>query len=101
SPLPPPPAPLPTRAPLPPSSPPLYSHPRPAIDSWLTGLGATRDDKDLSQWRFSSTGWTAELRLEVDSIVVYYASSSGKAVQRSFKYSLSRADLEEVIFSGP
>jgi len=86
---------------MPPSSTPLYSHPLPEIESWLTGLGAERDEKDISQWRFSSTGWTAELRLETDSIVVYYASSSGKAVQRSFKYSLSRADLEEVIFSGP
>lgn len=86
---------------MPPASTPLYSHPLPEIESWLTNLGAERDSDDISQWRFSSTGWTAELRLDVDSIVVYYASSSGKAVQRSFKYSLSRGDLEKVIFSGP
>ncbi|MEM9152329.1 MAG: DUF3143 domain-containing protein [Cyanobacteria bacterium P01_F01_bin.3] len=86
---------------MPPSSTPLYTHPLPDNQAWLSGLGAQQDEKDLSQWRFSDTGWTAELQLDVDSIVVYYASSSGKAVQRSFKYSLSRADLEEVIFSGP
>ena len=87
---------------MPPSSTPLYSHPLPEIEEWLRDKGCQRDDDDISQWRFSSTGWTAELQLDVDSIVVYYASSSGKAIQRSFKYSLSRADLEEeVIFSGP
>ncbi|MGB3571257.1 MAG: DUF3143 domain-containing protein [Phormidesmis sp.] len=86
---------------MPPASTPLYSHPLPEIEAWLRDQGCQRDDDDISQWRFSSTGWTAELRLDVDSIVVYYASSNGKAVQRSFKYSLSRADLEKVIFSGP
>ena len=86
---------------MPPASTPLYSHPLPEIEEWLRDQGCERDESDISQWRFSSTGWTAELRLDVDSIVVYYATSSGKAVQRSFKYSLSRADLEEVIFSGP
>ena len=84
-----------------PASTPLYSHPLPDIESWLTDLGAQRDQDDISQWRFSSTGWSAELRLDVDSIVVYYASSSGKAVQRTFKYSLSRSDLEKAIFEGP
>ena len=84
-----------------PSASPLYCHALPEIECWINCLGVERDNKDISQWRFSSTGWTAELRLDVDSIVVYYASSGGKAVQRSFKYSLSRADLEEVIFSGP
>ncbi len=86
---------------MPPASTPLYGHPLPEIEAWLRDQGCQRDDKDISQWRFSSTGWTAELRLDVDSIVVYYVSSNGKAVQRSFKYSLSRADLEKVIFSGP
>jgi len=86
---------------MPPASTPLYSHPLPEIEAWLRDQGCQRDDDDISQWRFSSSGWTAELRLDVDSIVVYYASSNGKAVQRSFKYSLSRADLEKVIFSGP
>ncbi|MEL6604746.1 MAG: DUF3143 domain-containing protein [Cyanobacteria bacterium J06614_10] len=84
-----------------PASTPLYSHPLPEIESWLTDQGCERDNDNVSQWRFSRTGWTAELLLDVDSIVVYYASSSGKAVQRSFKYSLSRGDLEQAIFSGP
>ncbi|MGB3789955.1 MAG: DUF3143 domain-containing protein [Phormidesmis sp.] len=86
---------------MPPSTAPLYNHPLPDIETWLTAQGCHRDSDNISQWRFSSTGWTAELVLDTDSIVVYYASSNGKSVQRSFKYSLSRSDLEKVIFSGP
>ncbi|MEL6350552.1 MAG: DUF3143 domain-containing protein [Cyanobacteria bacterium J06554_11] len=86
---------------MPPANTPLYSHPLPEIEDWLREQGCQRDDDNISQWRFSRTGWTAELTLDVDSIVVYYASSSGKAVQRSFKYSLSRNDLEKAIFAGP
>jgi len=86
---------------MPPASTPLYSHPLPQIEAWLKEQGCDRDESNISQWRFSRTGWTAELLLDVDSIVVYYASSSGKAVQRSFKYSLSRGDLQEAIFAGP
>ena len=84
-----------------PAKTPLYSHPLPEIESWLTDLDCTQDSDNPSRWRFSREGWTAELVLDVDSIVVYYAASQGKAVQRSFKYSLSRKDLEAVIFSGP
>ena len=84
-----------------PATTPLYSHPLPDIESWLTGLDCEQDSDNPSRWRFSRGGWTAELVLDVDSIVVYYASSQGKSVQRSFKYSLSRQDLESAIFAGP
>ena len=84
-----------------PASTPLYSHPLPDIEAWLAERGCQRSAKNPSQWTFSRADWSAELLLDVDSIVVDYVSAGGKAVQRSFKYSLSRADLEEVIFSGP
>ncbi len=40
--------------------------------------------------------------MEVDSMTVRYrnAGEGGQDLQRSFKYSLSRRDLEEAIFSG-
>ena len=84
-----------------PANTPLYSHPLPEIESWLTDQGCQRDPENISQWTFAHPDWTAKLLLDVDSIVVRYLSASGGAVQRSFKYSLSRSDLEKVIFSGP
>ncbi len=80
---------------------PLYSHPLPEIETWLTDQGCQRDAENISQWIFAHSDWTAKLLLDVDSIVVRYLSADGGAVQRSFKYSLSRSDLEKVIFSGP
>ena len=84
-----------------PSTKPLYSHALPEIEDWLRQQRAERDSQDISRWSISRQDWSADLYLDVDSIVVNYVSSDGKEVQRSFKYSLSRGDLEKVIFSGP
>ncbi|PZO23466.1 MAG: DUF3143 domain-containing protein [Leptolyngbya foveolarum] len=84
-----------------PSSKPLYSHALPEIENWLTDQGCQRNREDISQWKVSRSDWSAELYLDVDSIVVDYASADGTEIQRSFRYSLSRSDLEEVIFAGP
>ncbi len=86
---------------MPPANTPLYNHPLSDIEAWLSDQGCQRDSKNISQWALSYDDWSAKLWLDVDSIVVRYVSASGQAVQRSFKYSLSRSDLEKVIFSGP
>ena len=86
---------------MPPASTPLYSHPLPAIETWLTQQGCDRDTDDISLWKLTKEDWSAELFLDVDSIVVTYTKSDRSTVQRSFKYSLSRSDLEKVIFAGP
>lgn len=86
---------------MPPASTPLYSHPLPEIEAWLTEQGGERDSENISLWTFAKSNWSAKLLLDVDSIVVSYTRADGSEVQRSFKYSLSRSDLEEVIFSGP
>lgn len=86
---------------MPPASTPLYGHPLPAIENWLTENGCDRDSKDISLWRLKKEDWSAELFLDVDSIVVTYTKGDRSTVQRSFKYSLSRSDLEQVIFAGP
>ncbi|NBO31089.1 MAG: DUF3143 domain-containing protein, partial [Cyanobacteria bacterium WB6_1B_304] len=45
----------------------------------------------------------AEITLDTDQITVRYLGSGedGKDIQRSFKYSLSRQDIEAAVFSGP
>ena len=46
---------------------------------------------------------TAELRLDIEELAVTYTptESSRAPVKRTFKYSLSRKDLENAIFIGP
>lgn len=82
---------------------PLYNHPLPDIEQWLRDQGCRQDADCLHEWHVDKTAWQADIVLDVDSIVVRYleAPPAGDEVQRIFKYSLSRQDLEEAIFSGP
>lgn len=86
-----------------PSNTPLYNHPLPEIERWLYSKGCRQDSDNLHCWHTEHAGWKADIWLEVDSILVRYieAGESGQDVQRSFKYSLSRQDLDEAIFAGP
>jgi hypothetical protein len=87
---------------LPPETP-LYNHPLPDIEVWLTEQGCQRDQSELNYWTIQRPSWKAELVLDTDSIVVRYlgAGEEGQDIQRSFKYSLSRQDLNDAIFAGP
>lgn len=82
---------------------PLYNHPLSDIENWLRRQGCKQDSEVPHQWHISRPLWKADLILETDSLVVRYlqAGSEGQDLQRVFKYSLSRQDLEEAIFSGP
>lgn len=82
---------------------PLYNHPLPDIEQWLREQDCRQDAEQLHQWSVEKTSWQANITLEEDSIVVVYlkAAAAGDDIQRVFKYSLSRQDLEEAIFSGP
>ena len=88
---------------LPSADTPLYNHPLPEIEQWLTANGCQRDHTNLHYWYVQKPSWEAEIVMEVDSITVRYihAGDGGRDIQRSFKYSLSRQDLEQAIFSGP
>lgn len=88
---------------LPPADTPLYNHPLPDIEQWLQSQGCQQDEIEPHCWHIQQSAWRAELSLDVDSLTVRYiqAGADGSDVQRSFKYSLSRRDLDEVIFTGP
>ena len=86
---------------MPPANTPLYSHPLPEIEAWLTEQGCDRDPENISRWTTVRDRWSAEIFLDADSIIASYTSADGSTMQRVFKYSLSRSDLEEVIFAGP
>ncbi|MEO0458604.1 MAG: DUF3143 domain-containing protein [Cyanobacteria bacterium P01_A01_bin.114] len=89
--------------PLPPADTPLYNHPLPDIEAWLSEEGCQQDVSELNRWSVQRPAWEADIVLEIDSIVVRYikAADDGSDVQRGFKYSLSRRDLKEAIFAGP
>lgn len=87
---------------LPPDTP-LYNHPLPQIEEWLRQRGCLQDDTELHCWHLSHPNWQADIWLDIEQITVSYlkAGDSGQDIQRSFKYSLSRKDIEEAVFSGP
>ncbi|MDJ0533883.1 MAG: DUF3143 domain-containing protein [Xenococcaceae cyanobacterium MO_207.B15] len=82
---------------------PLYNHPLPKIEKWLTNLGCHQDKDNLHCWYIKQPTWQAEICLEVEELRVSYlkAAPEGGNLNRSFKYSLSRQDIEDAVFSGP
>lgn len=88
---------------LPTAETPLYNHPLPDIEQWLRDQGCQQDAEDLHCWHLQKPAWQADLMLDIDALVVRYikADSTGEDIQRVFKYSLSRQDLEKAIFAGP
>lgn len=82
---------------------PLYNHPLPQIEQWLKAQGCTQDSQDLHCWRLEHPRWQAELYLDIEELTVRYlgAGEAGQDIQRTFKYSLSRQDIEDAVFSGP
>ncbi len=88
---------------LPSADTPLYNHTLPDIELWLTQQGCKQNISELNRWEISKAAWRADLVLETDSLVVRYmeAGDGSEDIQRGFKYSLSRQDLEDAIFTGP
>lgn len=82
---------------------PLYNHTLPKIEQWLKQMGGEQNSEKLHCWWIERPSWKAELLLDTDQLTVRYveAGIDRTDIQRSFKYSLSRRDLEEAIFSGP
>lgn len=88
---------------LPTADTPLYNHTLPDIEGWLRSQGCEQNIEVIHRWHVQRPLWEADVILDIDALVVRYinAGADGKDVQRLFKYSLSRQDLEEAIFSGP
>lgn len=88
---------------LPSADTPLYNHTLPDIELWLKQQGCEQNSSELNRWEISKPVWQADLSLETDSVIVRYRnmSDADEPIQRGFKYSLSRQDLEDAIFAGP
>lgn len=88
---------------LPTADTPIYNHSLPDIERWLAEQGCQQDSEQLHCWYVERPTWKAELLLDVDQFTVRYleAGEDGKDIQRSFKYLLSRRDVEAAVFSGP
>lgn len=101
---------------LPTDNTPLYNHPLPEIEQWLMSMGCEQDDSDLHCWYITKPDWRAELCLDIEELTVRYhapssnassdrnspsAISGSNSIYRTFKYSLSRQDIENAVFAGP
>jgi hypothetical protein len=82
---------------------PLYNYPLPQIEQWLINLGAYQQRDNIHCWLVERASWKAEICLEVEELTVRYINGGegGKDLLRSFKYSLSRQDIEAAVFDGP
>jgi hypothetical protein len=91
---------------------PLYNHPLPEIEQWLISMGCEQDDNELHCWHINKPEWKAHLCLDIEELTVRYhpngddrSSSTGttgdRHIYRTFKYSLSRQDIENAVFAGP
>ncbi|MEM7579605.1 MAG: DUF3143 domain-containing protein [Mastigocoleus sp.] len=89
--------------PLPSSETPLYNHALPQIERWLKEQGCKQDESQLHYWYIDKNIWKAEIWLDVEQVTVRYiqAGENNQDIQRSFKYSLSRQDIEKAVFDGP
>ena len=88
---------------LPAADTPLYNHTLPTIEEWLTIKGCNQDQDNLHCWFLNESAWKAEICLDIEELTVRYfdAAQASQNLSRSFKYSLSRQDIEEAVFSGP
>jgi hypothetical protein len=88
---------------LPAADTPLYSHPLHQIEQWLSDLGCRQNKEELHSWSVERPQWKAEISLEREELTVKYLGSGedGDDINRAFKYSLSRQDIEDAVFSGP
>ena len=86
---------------LPPAQAPLYNHPLPALEAWLSQLGARQRGLNSCLWDLQRPDWTAEIELEVEELCVRWQAGSDAPVERHFPYGFSRADVEAAILAGP
>jgi Protein of unknown function (DUF3143) len=98
---------------LPTDDTPLYNHPLPEIEQWLTSMGCQQDESELHCWHINKPDWRAELCLDIEELTVRYhptndrssadigKGSGDRSIFRTFKYSLSRQDIENAVFAGP
>ena len=88
---------------LPEADTPLYNHTLPIIEHWLEVQGCQQNREELHCWYIDRTTWKAEICLDIEELTVRYlnAGENNRDINRSFKYSLSRQDIESAVFSGP
>lgn len=87
---------------LPSATTPLYGHSLSAIEDWLCQQGCLQSQDCPELWQISRLNWRAQLEMDIDQFIVHYEPSDGREpVTRTFKYALSRSDLEAAIFAGP
>ena len=81
---------------------PLYNHPLPLLERWLVNLGFEQNQGDRHCWMLQKNDWNAELLLDTEEIIVcYFPDQPDRKIVRSFKYALSRQDIEAAILEGP
>ena len=79
---------------------PINQHSLKSLELWLTNLGATRDENNLSKWYLLLPNWNAIIIFGQEDLCVI-CESEGRETKRLFSYSINREDVENAILQGP
>ncbi|MGB8700010.1 MAG: DUF3143 domain-containing protein [Thermosynechococcaceae cyanobacterium] len=82
---------------------PLYNHTLPDIEQWLRERGCEQDTEQLHLWHVTYPAWSGQIYLEIEELSILYhaVGDASPDIRRTFKYSLSRQDIENAVFAGP
>ena len=84
-----------------PSSTPINQYSLQSLESWLVGLGATKDIKNPSAWHLRISNWNATINFEESDLRVVWELDGNLLSNRLFSYSINREDVENAILQGP
>ena len=79
---------------------PINQHSLRSLELWLTNLGATRDENNLSKWYLLLSKWNAIIIFEQEDLCVIW-NSDGEEIKRQFSYCINIKDVENAILQGP
>ena len=82
------------------SNKPINQHSLQSLETWLTDMGALKDNNNPSKWNLLLSNWNATIVFEQDDLSVLW-ESKGQKTKRLFSYNISREDVENAIMQGP
>ena len=82
------------------SNKPINQHSLQSLETWLTDMGALKDNNNPSKWNLLLSNWNATIVFEQEDLSVLW-ESKGQKTKRLFSYNISREDVENAIMQGP
>ena len=79
---------------------PINQHSLNSLETWLRGLGASKDIDNPSKWHLLVSSWNATITFEKEDLSVVW-EYQGEQTKRLFSYCINKEDVENAILQGP